>query len=555
MKTRILSALLCAVLLVTLIPAAAMTVSAETAVEGDWTTFLFASEYEQEDYDTCTRPESGYEYTEEGFTVIPPDYKYFSPQLSVATKEPQAVKEGIYLQFRVDDYSYGGENNSDQWIALTLNTEEKVAPGSLQYGGGWMALIRGMGDGTCTNMSHLTEPETDDSAGSFVFVDSHDVAVPRDNQGREIYTLEISWDGSAYEMKLNGQVIPGSNRTTELLEKLNGNGDFYVGVQMYTGVKNGAAALTILKYGTCEADAVTPVGSDAKDVIECDFSFLDPADPSTVEPNMPAILWSPETVDIEEGYHYTFSVLEDNTWRVRLTDTDPIIIFEPKATWSYNAEDFPVFGILLRNFWADSGTLWYGAGEYDAPTSGLVVPFSVYDGEFYGEDDEYVFVPIDLSDLWEGRINGLRLDLVLPDEMTREFDLCFAGMFRSEDEAYAYAQSWLAPIYSGSGGCPVHPGHNCECALDETTVDETCIEPPYDPVPETEAPIWDTVPNEAITEVVSAVEDALYGEDGETVNVEDAVAEVLAKYGCTGSVGILAVLIPVLAAYVLKKKD
>ena len=48
MKKRLLCALLCAVLLAGLIPAAALTASAATA-EGDWTTYRFANEYCDDD--------------------------------------------------------------------------------------------------------------------------------------------------------------------------------------------------------------------------------------------------------------------------------------------------------------------------------------------------------------------------------------------------------------------------------------------------------------------------------------------------------------------------
>ena len=37
----------------------------------------------------------------------------------------------------------------------------------------------------------------------------------------------------------------------------------------------------------------------------------------------------------------------------------------------------------------------------------------------------------------------MRLDLRMDDPESRSFDLCFAGMFRSEEEAYAYAGAWL----------------------------------------------------------------------------------------------------------------
>ncbi len=549
MKKRLLCALLCAVLLAGLIPAAALTASAATA-EGDWTVYRFANEYCDDDcehtddeYGACDyRPEAGYKYTAEGFTVVPANYGNYTPQLSVMSKMAKPVKEGIYLKFRVDDYAYDGGRDADQWIALTLTTEKKVLPGSLDFGGGWMTLIRGKGDGICSMIPHLTDPNTEESLGSFINVGTGGNTAPRDNQGREIYTLEVTWDGSAYEMKLNGTPIPGSAETTALLEKLNPEGEFFVGIQMQSTVKDGAAALTILQYGTCEANATTPVGSDSKGAEEhCGFGYADILEPSVVPMNQPAILWNPDTVNMKDGYNSSIEVLGDNTWHVRATDLNSFFYFTPKYNWSYAAEDFPVFGILLRNFWSDGGTLWYCAGDILQPENACTVPFNIYDGEFYGENEEYVFIPVDLTDLWAGRIHNMRLDFMIGDENAREFDICFAGMFRNKDEAYAYAGEWMSTCkgYYPETQTPTteHPGQDC---------DGEPTEPPYEPPVSTQPPvIWETIsPDETETPAEPLIDR------------EQAVEDILAKYGCTGSLG--AVTLPAVAAAAValtKKKE
>ena len=266
MKKRILPVILCMVMLCTMLCTVTPTVLTASAyeVEGDWTTHRFADEYDEEGYNDIYKPISGYQYTDEGFSTVSPDYTHLTPRMSVMTKEVQEVKEGIYLQFRVDDFSYGGDDGADEWIALTLSTREKVCPGSTAYGGGWLALVRGAGDGNCVGQMFLTEPDTETEKGTFRFEGQQELSVPRDNQGREIYTLEITWDGAAYEMKLNDVILPGGEATTALLEELSSYGEFFLGIGMHSTVENGSAALTILKYGTCEADATTPVGVDRR---------------------------------------------------------------------------------------------------------------------------------------------------------------------------------------------------------------------------------------------------------------------------------------------------
>ena len=523
---RILALIICAVMLLTMFPVAMLTTGAAD-IEGDWTTYRSADEYEtpeEGEEPIIYKPEAGYEYTSEGFTVVPADYKDTTPFMTVQTKEKQSIKDGIYVEFRIDDFSYDGGTGADHWICVNLNTKKNIAPGKTAYGGGWLSLIRGNGDGNGAVQPHLTDPATEEFGGTFRNIGSTQGTATLDDQNREIYTFEVTWNGSEYEMKVNGSVVPGAAESTALLEKLDANGEFYVGITMQSGAKDGTAALTILKYGTSAADATTPVGSDSKKPEENEMTIADIADPSTVEANKPAILWTPETYNMKPGNNCTFTVLGDDTWRVDCTDTSVFMYFTPKRSWSWSAEDFPVFGVMLRNIWADSGSLLYCAGEVMAPTSQHVNPFSIYDGEFYGNSEEYVFVPIDLTDLWEGRINDMRLDLRMDDPESRSFDLCFAGMFRSEEEAYAYAGAWLT-----------------ERGVSSDPVTEAPTESP------TEAP--EAQDTEAPAEGTQDPTDGTQTSDTET--------DAPAQKGCGSVIGMgtVAVLTAAAATVALKKKD
>ena len=529
---RIIALLICAIMVLSMIPVAAFTAGA-AEVDGDWVTYRFANEYpdedEEEDPDaepTVYKPEAGYHYTEEGFSTIAPSYKDTTPSMTVITKEKQAVKDGIYLQFRIDDYSYDGGTGADQWIAPSLSTEPKVAPGSPNYGGGWLSLLRGNGQGdTCTYVPCTTDPKTEDFGGVFnQGTPLSNMPVVRDEEGREIYTLEVTYENDAYSIKING--MDQTCAYDAMLKKLDPDGMFYVGINIQSTVKDGTASLTILKYGTSEADATKPVGADEKEPEENEMTIADIADPNTIEANKPAILWAPDTYNLKGGNNVAFTTLGDNTWRANASDAVVFWQFTPKRSWSYSGEDFPVFGIMFRNVWFTDGTLWYAAGEVMSSKDGCNYPISINEGEFYGEEEDYVFIPWDMTDLWEGRINSIRLDFNIADEANREFDVCFAGMFRSEDEAYAYAESYLKEI-----------GVLSE---DYTKAPETTA------APKTEAPETDPVD----VDTNATVDTGASAGNSETTGSTD-------EGGCASVIGFGAVAVMAAAAAVvaLKKKD
>ena len=372
-----------------------------------------------------------------------------------------------------------------------------------------------------------------------------------DDEGREIYTFEVNWTGSEYEIKVNGVVLGGQAQTTTLLEKLNPNGDFFVGITLRDSYKGegAAAGFTILEFGTSASDATKPVGDDEKEPEENGFIDYPIISADTVEANMPAILWTPETYKLTSGNNINFTAKGDNTWAASATEAAVFFSLSPKRKWSYDAEEFPVFGIMLRNLWVDTGTLWYAAGEVPGPSNGYTMSFSVYDGQFYGEDDEYVFVPYDMTGLWEGRINAVRLDMNIVDESTRDFDLCFAGMFRSEDEAYAYAEAWITNV---TGEAPEVGGEDeseDDTAASGGVEDTTAAE-----VEDTTAAsgnVEETTVASGDNDDTAANAEATTVADGEGDKDEDE------KSGCGAVVGFgaVAVLAAAAAAVALKKKD
>ena len=522
---RALSLIICAVMMLAMIPAGVLAVSA-AGTEGDWTVWIDPEKYEDVHGVDVIKPDSGYEYTDEGFTTIPPDWTNFTPYVTVQTKEAQPLKKGFYMQIRIDDYPYGGEDgNADHWIAFHLSDREGVKPGSVEYGNNWLCLLRGAGNGVTNAQSFLTTMTTDKKVGSFQLWTAPVVEVPMDDQGREIYTLEVIWNGKDYELKINGVVV-STQAISDSLKTWVESGDYYVGVTMHAGIMHASAALTILKYGTCEADAVTPVGSDYKEPEENGYVYADIADPDTVPTNQPAILWSPETYEIRNGENISFDVQGDGTWRATASESHVYWNFRPKNAWSYAAEDFPLFYILLRNAGSFSGVLSGATGGVNE----FLDDYSVYfwGGTTYGKNGEYVFTGVSLPDLCSGRINDIMVGLSLDN---REFDICFAGMFRSEGEAYAYAEEYLV-----ERGVPFE-------SVPET---DPVVEPdpgwPDSQYPETQAP----APIDPETKAPEA--------DPSETTFND-VEFIMTTLGCSGSVGGGVALMLLVGAVLLKKKE
>lgn len=525
------------------IPAMTFTASAAEVV-GDWDTYRAATDYKEPDPETgeikAYRPAPGYTYTEEGFTTIPADYTNTTPFMTVQSKEKQSVKDGIYMEFRIDDYAYGGEDGaSDHWIAISLWSQQKVSPGNVKNGEGWVGHLRAPGGGAASACeSSITVAKTDTNAGSYSVPGIAACNAPQlDDEGREIYTYEVSWNGSQYEMKINGSPVAAMNAATTRLEEIDPNGEFYVGITLYSVAKNGAAALSILKYGTSESTATIPVGSDSKEPEEnINVPPADIADPSTVPADQPCVAWDANTVNITTGGHLEFSPMGDGSYHVVGSEVSGYFSWHINRKISYDSKDFPVFAFLLRNYWGSDAGLFYCAGDVVSANANYYTSWSPFDGDIFStEEDEYTLVFVDLADMWEGRINSVRLEFGgMTDADMREFDICWMGFFRNEDEARAYNQVRLKALGVNTEETEAPTDEVTEAPTDEVT------EAPTDEV--TEAPT--NTPDENPTEAPTGTPD-------ETDGTDDT------KKGCGSVVGMSAAIIltAAAAAYALHKKD
>ncbi len=413
------------------------------AIDGDWTTRRSLDDYDDpEDY----TPAPGYEYTSEGFSTISADYSNMAPWYTVETKDPINMKDGFSMEIRIDQFSYMKDGNSaDHWICFSLYDKAGVRPGSDAFGTGWESLIRG-GNGHASVFSSWTVQRDEEgkggsrtNVGSAVMIDSE-----VDADGKEHYTLTVDWDGSDYIVSICGVPMSNMPELSAKMKEACPGGDFYVGVTMYTSITGGVADLTIL-----DVNGETPMGDDKKDPEENVKVCAPIEDSATIPENMPALLWdatNSATTKEPDSAGFEFSPKGDNSYHLVVTNTGGYFNWFIKNSLSYEAKDFSTVAVLLRDFPGVTGELHYGAGDVFTADGQSYVGWDLSDdtNKFYGENEEYALVLVDLSAVegWEGRINFLRLgfDNMFPGE---EWDVMWIGTFRSAEEATTYTENFL----------------------------------------------------------------------------------------------------------------
>ncbi len=548
MKKLILLAL-AAVMVLSMIPAMAFTAfaapdSVEYPEPSDdfWSVWRDPGYYDLEEGEPYC-PAAGYEYTSEGFKVISPDFGEYGTKVNVQTSQPVDLKDGFFMEVRVDDFSYkGNSGGEDEWISFQISDERHVGAGGTTWSNNWLCLIRGTGDGKPSNMPFITVRDTEDKPGSFTPVGSFAECTPEMRDGKEVYTFEVSWDGSAYTLKVNGCAVSGDGGaiTKALLDMER----TYVGVVMHSGQKGGKADITITKTGTSAADADVPSGNDSREPEENLLVYGDPIDPSTVEQNKPALIMDANKEHIKKdptGSNMTLTPTGSGAYHVQATAGVPYFMFSPKKELTYMAQDFPVFVMMLKDFIGNDGGAYFCAGDVISATDTYMQGWSQWDdnAQFYGKDENYTYIIMDFSDMinaseaLQGRIHQIRphFGVDVNDAEMCEWDISFCAFFRSVDEAVAYGDWYAENVIA-----VLEEADTSEDETEPETEDETDAETKAD---ETEA---ETKADESKADETKA--DETKGDDA-------------AAGGCASVVGFgaVAVLAAAAAAVVLKKKD
>ncbi len=594
---KILSVLLAAAMLVTALVVVALPVS---AARGDWSVYTIKSQ------DLGLLPTlkdiAGYEYTEEGLKMIPGEWESSSPYATFQTTNTWDITQGIYLQVRVDDFTYSA---SDKWFGFSFWDSENVELGALgdEYGHGVETLIR-INTGDTTSEDPVNYPgkmrglEWYDDTGdqrTKITQTADDMNLFENNfdeNKKPIITIEVKWDDAAELCRVFVNNSPAPEAYNQAMTDYfinNFDNQAYVGFSMQNNTTGGTVACTILKFGENAEDATVPTGDDsAKPQI-----FSNEAAPMTpseeVPEGQPALVLngsnsSSQVFGKPTSYaSHKIVVNDDDTINITSgTDNHASATFNVSNDYTYEIKDFPYVLVITRNLCSCTYTdldydgeidevcacketinnIYLHAGAVTSDSNDCKVAGTGLGDRLEPDMDEdgnaYLCFIGDLTSLTDeanenyvsGRIHGVRIDIAGlkgSDAERNNFDICMVAFFRSPDDAQAYYNEFMgidAPVVDD----------------DETTeapVDETTEAPETDKV--TEAPVDETTEAPETEKVTEAPETEKATEAPEVQGTEAATPEPKDDEGGCGSVvGVGAIAIVALAAAGLvsfKKKE
>ncbi|MCQ2429146.1 MAG: hypothetical protein MJ192_02330 [Clostridia bacterium] len=463
---KAVSVLLGLILILSSLPMMLLPVSAKN--EGDWMTRR--SPYDYDDPENYT-PAPGYYYDSEGFHTVSPSYANTTPWFAVSTKDPVYMKDGIHLEFRVDEFGYRGTDpdtgaslGKDEWLSIALWTCRDMHPSVVtKTDEGWLCLLRGEGKGSCAVQSCWTSKSDPDNniTGTFTHKGSTEVEVPIDENGHEHYTLDVEWDGSSYTIKVNDVVVGGMYEIDEYMQESMKNGEAYISIIGQTGVPNGNASISIL-----DLNGSVPFGTDSAEPEPNVLAYGEMTDSSTIPAGQPCFVWDGTFSCYDKlpgGSNLDMSIKGDDSVHIKANDSHVYFNARIARRYTYEAKDFPVIVAMLRNYNGDDGQFWWTAGDILQDQDDAAISWSMWDTtskKYKVGSDTYNLVCIDMKEYderWSGRIHGIRVtftNMVPDDPEYGEFDVMYVACFRSVAEAHSYADSF---IVARGGELPTQP--------------------------------------------------------------------------------------------------
>ncbi len=495
---RFFSLILAGVMLISTLCICLVNVS---AAKGEWSVYTEKGQY-RDTFTGVYQDIPGYKYTSEGLELVSPGWKDSTPYATFQTTDLVNIKEGVFLQVRLNEFTYDA---GDKWVQFNIldKREDEYDEENGGYGLGVKTLIRiksGAGanyDGNDTSnwAGALSSLEWQDRRDPTQTVkcsqDPADKALwanEYDEQNRPIYTLEIKWN-DAYdccEVFINNS--PAPQQYNDALTKHFKKSGFmaYIGFSMQNNIKAGKANATIINYGTCYDDAEIPVGDDSAEPIEYVNEVAAMEDSSKVAQGEPAIRITGSSASSQvAGKPAGNRVIvkdDDSTNVTSDTSNFASVTFRVSNEYTYEITDFPIVMIITRNFCTCAYVDQDGDGNKDAACN-CDEKFNTYvlGGDVINPSDEYITVTNPLpgfaphedeegntylcliadtrnmleSNKISGRINAIRIDNYVmkgADPDRNNFDICEIAFYRTEEEANAYFTSLMESIGASVGG-------------------------------------------------------------------------------------------------------
>ncbi len=458
---------------------AVLAIPASAAGEGDWAVIYPGNEMGA-DFSGDHSSIAGYEYTKEGFKTIPTSaWETKAPELSIQLKNKVDLKKGVYMEVRVDEFSYSG----DKWFNIHLWDSVGIMPGQKGYGEGVQTLIR---PDNSPDANDITKPGavttvdwyySEFTRGNSKAVSMKDAQNKTEDDGRPILVLTVTWDdtGKTFAVNINGADAPKA-----VIDYMNSkwgdgkDGMAYVGFNTHHGVSGaslggGRASCTIMKFGTSKDTATVPEGTDKVEPVNNEVKIAEIADPSTVKANMPAVFLTGDSKTSDskgkpEASNGGSSTTDENgvIHATGESASYTAVNFVVKETVSYDIKDFPYVVVMIKNYCdcGDPEGHCYAKEvcRYYVPTGNILTAGAecvvdkvpINDTGYKGANGEiYRFYGIDISKKMshtaEGRINSLRIDTlnsVMGTDGKKNVDVIFAAFFRNEAEAKAYIENY-----------------------------------------------------------------------------------------------------------------
>ncbi len=597
---KILSVLLAAMMVVSCLAVLAVSVGADdmSGAAGEWDVFAGSDDYPEigdtsGEVNPLWRSIPGKEYTEDGLELVVPDWSDYSPRATFQTKNAVNLRDGVYLQLRIDDFTWEA---NDKWLQFQLFSDKVDAHDEMTTYS-WITFRPDNTGKKITQCYVVTSP-----AGTATMSSATNIAStiePRfDDEDNMIIDFEITYNKGTYNFLINGvSVNPDAVASfSEYIEDLDGR--MYVGVAAQNNVKNGVVDFTITKYGKNATDASKPVGNDKTGPVNRKNTPAPAGDPDAIAAGQPA-LWlsaSSETSDI--AFKLNGTRLLDDSLRMKFDGNQNWFVAYVTNEKTYNVEEFPYAMVMVRNYctceWHDIDGDWevtkldVECACTETINSGVIIGDIVQAGDVSVKgamgvsditkvgEDFYSYFVIDYTEgnnagNFGGRINGLTINLngFRSGEGNRnEFDLVGIGYFKTTDDIETFYEAKLAdyqakfekgesflPNTDNNDGEEVTTAEEVTTEAEETTVEETTAEETT--VAETtaeETTVEETTVEETTVEEVTTVEETTEKatvqetEKQTEEKTEDPDVNVNVNTGCGGVVGVGAVAVIALAS-------